>query len=59
METRGIGSLDATVVGVGCNNFGWRIDADATAAVGDADLGSANHASCWSRNRVWAAGAVV
>ena len=33
METRTIGSLDATVVGLGCNNFGTRIDADATAEV--------------------------
>lgn len=33
MQTRTIGSLDATVVGLGCNNFGTRIDADATAEV--------------------------
>jgi aryl-alcohol dehydrogenase-like predicted oxidoreductase len=33
METRRIGQLDVTVVGIGCNNFGMRIDADATAAV--------------------------
>src|SRR5437588_4777549 len=33
METRRIGSLQVTVVGLGCNNFGGRLDADATAAV--------------------------
>lgn len=32
METRRIGSLDVSVVGLGCNNFGWRIDAEASAA---------------------------
>ena len=26
METRSIGKLDASVVGLGCNNFGGRID---------------------------------
>lgn len=38
MEKRRIGSLEATVVGVGCNNFGWRIDEDATRQVVDAAL---------------------
>jgi aryl-alcohol dehydrogenase-like predicted oxidoreductase len=38
METRKIGSLDASIVGLGCNNFGGRIDADATARVVDAAL---------------------
>jgi aryl-alcohol dehydrogenase-like predicted oxidoreductase len=38
MKTRKIGSLDISVVGLGCNNFGWRIDATATAAVVDAAL---------------------
>ena len=38
MERRKIGSLDVTVVGLGCNNFGWRIDAQATAEVVDAAL---------------------
>ncbi len=38
METRKIGSLDVTVVGIGCNNFGWRIDATATKQVVDAAL---------------------
>ncbi|HEU4827950.1 MAG TPA: aldo/keto reductase [Gemmatimonadales bacterium] len=33
MKTRGIGALDVTVVGLGCNNFGTRIDAAATARV--------------------------
>lgn len=35
METRKIGSLQASVVGLGCNNFGWRIDAGASAKVID------------------------
>jgi aryl-alcohol dehydrogenase-like predicted oxidoreductase len=38
MQTRTIGSLEVTIVGLGCNNFGWRIDAAATAAVVDAAL---------------------
>jgi aryl-alcohol dehydrogenase-like predicted oxidoreductase len=38
METRKIGSLDVSVVGLGCNNFGGRIDADATKSVIDASL---------------------
>lgn len=33
MQTRTIGSLEVSVVGLGCNNFGGRLDADATAAV--------------------------
>ena len=33
MEKRKIGSLEVSLAGLGCNNFGWRIDADATAAV--------------------------
>ena len=38
MQKRKIGSLEVTIVGVGCNNFGWRIDAQATADVVDAAL---------------------
>jgi aryl-alcohol dehydrogenase-like predicted oxidoreductase len=38
MKTRKIGSLEVSVVGLGCNNFGWRIDAGATAKVVDAAL---------------------
>jgi aryl-alcohol dehydrogenase-like predicted oxidoreductase len=38
METRRIGSLEATVVGLGCNNFGWRVDAEASAAAVNAAL---------------------
>jgi len=38
MEKRRIGSLDVTVAGLGCNNFGWRIDAGASAKVVDAAL---------------------
>ncbi len=33
MEKRRIGSLEVSVVGLGCNNFGRRLDADATADV--------------------------
>lgn len=33
LERRRIGSLEVTTVGLGCNNFGWRIDADATEKV--------------------------
>lgn len=40
METRSIGSLKVSVIGLGCNNFGWRIDADATVGVVDAALES-------------------
>jgi aryl-alcohol dehydrogenase-like predicted oxidoreductase len=38
METRPIGSLSVSLVGIGCNNFGGRIDAAATQAVVDAAL---------------------
>ncbi|HEX6644771.1 MAG TPA: aldo/keto reductase [Gemmatimonadales bacterium] len=38
MDTRTIGSLDATIVGLGCNNFGTRLDADGTARVVEAAL---------------------
>ena len=38
MDTRRIGSLDVSVVGLGCNNFGRRLDSDATSAVVDAAL---------------------
>ncbi len=38
METRRIGILDVSVVGLGCNNFGMTIDADATKAVVDAAI---------------------
>jgi aryl-alcohol dehydrogenase-like predicted oxidoreductase len=33
LETRTIGTLPVTVVGIGCNNFGWRIDARDTDTV--------------------------
>jgi aryl-alcohol dehydrogenase-like predicted oxidoreductase len=33
METRRIGSLEVSLVGLGCNNFGMLIDADASARV--------------------------
>ena len=38
MDTRTIGSLDVPIVGLGCNNFGGRVDEDATRAVLDAAL---------------------
>jgi aryl-alcohol dehydrogenase-like predicted oxidoreductase len=38
METRKIGSLVVSVVGLGCNNFGRRVDAEGTAAVVNAAL---------------------
>jgi aryl-alcohol dehydrogenase-like predicted oxidoreductase len=40
MEHRKIGSLSVSLVGLGCNNFGWRIDAAATQSVVDAALDS-------------------
>jgi aryl-alcohol dehydrogenase-like predicted oxidoreductase len=40
MEKRKIGSLDVTVAGLGCNNFGWRIDAAASLTVVNAALES-------------------
>jgi aryl-alcohol dehydrogenase-like predicted oxidoreductase len=36
MEYRKLGSLNVSLVGIGCNNFGWRTDAEGTAAVVDA-----------------------
>jgi aryl-alcohol dehydrogenase-like predicted oxidoreductase len=36
LERRKIGSLDVSIAGLGCNNFGWRIDAAAAAKVVDA-----------------------
>ena len=38
MEHRRIGSLEVSAIGLGCNNFGWRLDADKTAAVVHAAL---------------------
>jgi aryl-alcohol dehydrogenase-like predicted oxidoreductase len=38
MEYRKLGSLNVSLVGIGCNNFGWRIDAGGTKAVVDAAL---------------------
>ncbi len=38
MDTRRIGSLAVSVVGLGCNNFGTRLDAKGTAAVVEAAL---------------------
>jgi len=40
LEKRKIGSLEASLAGLGCNNFGWRIDADGTAAVVNAAIES-------------------
>src|SRR5689334_11698430 len=38
MDTRKIGTLDVSVVGVGCNNFGNKVDEARTRAVVDAAL---------------------
>lgn len=38
MEQRAIGELSVSVVGLGCNNFGMRIDADQTQRVVDAAI---------------------
>jgi aryl-alcohol dehydrogenase-like predicted oxidoreductase len=38
LETRRIGSLEVSLAGLGCNNFGWRIDAAASAAAVNAAL---------------------
>ena len=38
MEHRKIGSLNVSVAGLGCNNFGWRIGMEETKAVLDAAL---------------------
>jgi len=38
MEYRRLGSLHVSLVGIGCNNFGWRTDVAGTAAVVDAAL---------------------
>ncbi|MEZ5409301.1 MAG: aldo/keto reductase [Acidimicrobiales bacterium] len=38
MEYRSLGSLQVSVIGLGCNNFGMMIDADATKAVVDAAI---------------------
>src|SRR6188472_2781001 len=39
MEYRSLGRLQVYVVGLGCNNFGMRLDADRTKAVVDAAIG--------------------
>jgi aryl-alcohol dehydrogenase-like predicted oxidoreductase len=38
MRTRTLGPLEVSVVGLGCNNFGGRIDEEATSAVVDAAI---------------------
>jgi len=38
MQTRRIGPLEVSIVGLGCNNFGWRLDYDRSVAVIDAAL---------------------
>ena len=38
VETRRIGSLEVSVIGLGCNNFGWKIDERATREVIDASI---------------------
>ena len=38
MRTRTLGPLEVSVVGLGCNNFGWRLDAERTRHVVHAAL---------------------
>jgi hypothetical protein len=38
MDARRIGLLEVSIVGLGCNNFGRRLDSGATSAVVDAAL---------------------
>lgn len=38
MQYRSLGDLDVSVVGLGCNNFGMRLDADSTKSVVEAAL---------------------
>jgi aryl-alcohol dehydrogenase-like predicted oxidoreductase len=38
VEIRRIGKLEVSVIGLGCNNFGWKIDEDASRRVIDAAL---------------------
>ncbi|HXS98037.1 MAG TPA: aldo/keto reductase [Candidatus Limnocylindrales bacterium] len=38
MDFRNIGSLKVSAIGLGCNNFGWRVDARATAETVDAAI---------------------
>ena len=38
METRSIGALKVSLVGLGCNNFGMRLDEERSAAVVHAAL---------------------
>jgi aryl-alcohol dehydrogenase-like predicted oxidoreductase len=40
METRKIGALSVSIVGIGCNNFGGRIDRARTREVIDAAIGA-------------------
>ena len=40
MQTHNVGSLEVSVVGLGCNNFGWRIDAKASAKVVETAIAS-------------------
>jgi aryl-alcohol dehydrogenase-like predicted oxidoreductase len=38
MKRRWIGSLEVSIIGLGCNNFGWRLDAAGTADVVESAL---------------------
>jgi aryl-alcohol dehydrogenase-like predicted oxidoreductase len=38
VETRRIGRLEVSVIGLGCNNFGWKLDESATRRVIDAAI---------------------
>jgi aryl-alcohol dehydrogenase-like predicted oxidoreductase len=40
METRKIGSLEVSLAGLGCNNFGWRIGPEQSTEVVNAAIAS-------------------
>src|SRR5215813_12109080 len=54
MEYRRLGSLNVSLVGIGCNNFGWRTDAAGTAAVVNAALEAG--INCFDTADVYGAG---
>ncbi|XXT33203.1 hypothetical protein WMF45_13010 [Sorangium sp. So ce448] len=60
MEKRRIGSLEVSVVGLGCNNFGGRIDEQRTAAVVgaalDAGIARRRRSRCTRTPPPWASG---
>jgi aryl-alcohol dehydrogenase-like predicted oxidoreductase len=53
-ETRTVGSLEVSVAGLGCNNFGMRMDAEQTKAVVDAALDTG--VNCFDTAEVYGGG---